>query len=195
MNAVKVMLPPVAELPWGNRYQGLYATQTDVCTSAVQSCWARYYESNWFNNSSYTYNDVNVSFQVPVPAAGSPGYASYWTGMDGADATNHSSDVVQADVESPGQYAGCDFWVEDYPNPYSPGVGPSISCGNSVYIDVSYQLGQRSPDRSSDDVGRVTHHVTSTILNVVCLPPAFRSQTDPTGQDLGEKNLLSSKPE
>jgi autotransporter-associated beta strand protein len=123
-----------------------------AATSAVARGQVEESSSNWSGYSTVTsfpnaFTDVSATFVVPTVKAPSSGtaYSSYWVGLDGA--TGNSDPTVEqcgiaADI-SAGQSSGTYFaWIEFAPAGEEKIENFTISSGNTIHLDVTYEPSQ-----------------------------------------------------
>ncbi len=122
-----------------------------VAAATSAAAWGQITESssNWSGYSTVTsggnaFTDVSATFVVPTVKAPSSGtaYSSYWVGLDGA--TGESDPTVEqcgiAANISAGQSSGTYFgWIEFAPAGEEEIEGLTISPGNTIHTDVTYE--------------------------------------------------------
>ena len=95
--------------------------------------------TNWagYVVQSYGITDVKGSFIIPQISCASGGYIALWAGIDGyTSATVEQGGVLgQCQLGNPSYYA----WFEFYPSPVTQIVGMTVTPGDKMFIEVSYQ--------------------------------------------------------
>ncbi len=115
-------------------------------THEQTSNWAGYDVQGQNNGGTGVYyTDTNAYWIQPTYAVDGTSDPSFWVGQ-GGDSNVGGYDIVQAGADSGAENAGgttqYEFWVENWPKGTMWQAKPSVSPGDTVYVDVNWANGE-----------------------------------------------------